>query len=248
MDQAETFINFLQLGMPNHLKDVTRRSESECPGNHKPPENNMGTSFVTVSKTRYLLLIIDSSGSIGSKDFKNTTATLSVTIPLVCANVSVAAMTFSRNNHKEFCFNNYTLNANTDESKTAMSNAIKNFKYHGQLTRSGEAIYYACEHMFNLACGFNNDAAVNKTDIMFLTDGRSNGGRNVCTAARCFDMFNPRIFAIGIGNSIRRKELDCIVGTNTNLSTVMQLSDDATLKQVGDEIQKLAAHNCCVDI
>ena len=193
---------------------------------------------------RYLLFILDTSGSIGEYDFDRVVTILSDLVLQICDKVKVAVMTFSNVIHQEICFDSIVHGDTDNDIKRYKNNLSKRMKctnYRGGLTYSGEAVCCACDHMLSSSCNFPMNATV---DILFLTDGHSNGKQNVCKAAEeCFDTLKGDVIALGIGNSLNRAELECIIGKNENKDHVFQLDSTSTLEVVEKEINKLARKN-----
>ena len=121
-------------------------------------------------------------------------------------------MTFDDIMKKEICFN--------CETNTVIS-TLDAITYHdGPQTRTGEAAKYACQNMLISNCGYNIPRGSNIfTDVIFVTDGQSNGLLDVCQETKCFETVNNRynnlglyVFAFGIGSNVRNEDLGCIIG------------------------------------
>ena len=184
---------------------------------------------------RFVLFILDTSGSIGATEFKKATDAVADLVPLLC-NAKVAVMTYSTYVYREICYNCY------QDSVIKLRNAIRSIKYRGGVTASGDAIRCACDYMLNSPCKFTRNI-INppKVDVIFLTDGRSNTGEDVCTATECLSTItNVDVFPISIGNNTDWLELDCIRGRNGNLLDVLSVVDlDALLNLIRDSIINL---------
>ena len=165
---------------------------------------------------RYVLFVLDTSGSIGPGNFEKILNVVSDIIPLFCGNISFAIMTFGDIMKQEICFN---CAINVYEIK----DVIKRIRYrNGPHTRTGKAAQCACEHMLKPRCGYNDLRNTKFTDVIFITDGQSNGHINVRTATDCFNKIHNDntgmdlyVFAIGIGNVVP-DELNDIVGERGN--------------------------------
>ena len=81
---------------------------------------------------RFVLFILDTSGSIGQSDFNKVTSAVADLVPLFC-DAKVAVMTYSSNTYREICYNC------DQSSKSALRNAILSIKYRGGTTASGDA-------------------------------------------------------------------------------------------------------------
>ena len=164
---------------------------------------------------RYLLLILDTSGSIGAATFNRMVSNLSDLVPLFCSNTKIAAMTFGTNIHREFCFNCY-------DNAYSIKYAMSSIPYHGGSTHTGRALKCACEEFLNTPCGLPNRDDYQKcpapVDVLIITDGRSNGPLDVCEQAKCLHnqaFYDVNTFVIGVKNYHKNKhELDCIRNQN----------------------------------
>ena len=129
---------------------------------------------------RSVLFVLDTSGSIGQQDFQRMTNALSTLTPFFCAPVQFALMTFSSRRWLEFCFDCFD---NTLAGQNATRQAIANTVYHGGSTHSGKAARYACNELINMQkCGLFPSSCI---DVVFITDGQSNGPLNVCEEVKC---------------------------------------------------------------
>ena len=182
-------------------------------------------------KDKYVLYILDSSGSIGETNFKNLRNVTAQFSLFYCPGTKIAVMSYSSNVYRNYCFN-------CDQTGTLPRyNAILNIPYHSRSTASGDAIHCACDYMLNSPCGFprTNSQSAPDLDVVFIIDGHSNRGRDVCTAASCWSNFyNINVFPIGIGNRVDYGELDCIKGSIANGMSQFNLRDF-------DELLKLLA-------
>ena len=179
---------------------------------------------------RYLLFMLDTSGSIGSTVFKDMVQTLSDLVPLFCDNTKVAAMTFGSHVYHEFCFNCY--------DKAKINEAIKSIPYHGGGTHTGRAVKCACEEILTIPCGLPTRNEYQRCpapiDVIIITDGRSNGPLDVCKQAKCLhqqSFYDVNTFTIGVGN-YEEKELDCIIDKNDlNVNHIFNMEDFDELEE-----------------
>ena len=162
---------------------------------------------------RYILFVLDSSGSIGVTDFNRTIALLSQLVPLFCYPIKIAVMTFDHEYFVEFCFDEYD---NTALGRILAGDAISNIQYirEGQgssvrWTHTAGAAQCVCNYMLTGVCGL--PVSTGCIDVVFLTDGQSNDPTlQICKEIRCLhDRRGVNVFAIGIGNFFMR-ELQCI--------------------------------------
>ena len=163
---------------------------------------------------RYLLFMLDTSGSIGKKTFTRMVSNLSQLVPLFCGNTKIAAMTFGSHIYHEFCFK---CDVNNGQNIFAMEEAIKSIPYHGGWTHTGEAVKCACDNILTIPCGLPKRKEYRKCpapiDVVIITDGKSNGDLDVCEEVKCFgshNFYDISTFSIGIGNTPDTDELKCI--------------------------------------
>ena len=160
-----------------------------------------------------ILFVLDTSGSIGRQTFQRMTAALSNLTKFFCKPVQFALMTFSDGRWLEFCFNCFE---NTLAGRVAAGEAIANATYHGGLTHSGKAARCVCNELINIQkCGLFQSSCI---DVIFITDGYSNGPFNVCKEVECLHNNQYRTintYAIGIKN-YREAEIQCISKYSSN--------------------------------
>ena len=199
---------------------------------------------VTMSRSpkRYVLFAIDTSGSIGEQNFTKIVNIVSEFVPYFCHETNFAVMTFGSTVYREICFN-------CNQNLIKVSQAIKTIKYRGGGTRTGEAAICACDYMFSLKCFSGNIRTLFSSiiDVVFITDGYSNGPFNVCEEAEdCFgkDKFkNINVFAFGIGSRINQTELECIIKPRKDENSMFNFLDlgkfenfkNQAIRQLGTE-------------
>ena len=162
--------------------------------------------------TQYILFVLDTSGSIGPYYFEMVTETLSKLVHRFCKPIKIAAMTFSGSHSSEFCFDCYD---NDCDGRDNARDAMRNITYRGGLTYTGGATYCVCNFMLTPACGFPDlvdlgEDEVRCLDVVYLTDGWSNGPIPVQDAVNCLhnlENTDLNVFAIGIGNRYNIQEL-----------------------------------------
>ena len=189
---------------------------------------------------RYVLFILDTSGSIGSKIFTDMVDSLSQLVPLFCKNTRIAAMTFGTHIYHEFCFNCFE---NDDVFRTKLKDAVSSIPYHGGYTHTGRAIKCACDEILSTACGLPGEAEYKECpapiDVVVLTDGHSNGPLDVCQTAKCLHdqtLYDINTFAIGVDN-FDQAELDCIVDQNDlNVNNIFYIDNFTELDTLIQEI------------
>ncbi len=159
---------------------------------------------------RYVLFVMDTSGSIGATDFERMKVALSSLSKLFCGDAKIAVITFGHVLHVDFCFDC------VGWDKYLAAEAFQHIKYrHGWSTRTGSAAQCVCDVMLNEQCGLPTTESC--IDVIFITDGHSNAGLDICETVQCIHNYtNSRgdktivTHAIGIGNHINENELNCI--------------------------------------
>ena len=149
-------------------------------------------------KTRFVLIILDTSGSIGSKDFNLAKKVIADISESLCGYLKVAMITYSTDINLEFCFNC------NNNNRRDIKNAILRARYRGGSTHTTDAIKCACEEILTSQCGLPQFGIYSSNiDVLFLTDGRPNGPcrNNLNNELRCLHgKSNINTFGIGIGS------------------------------------------------
>ena len=166
----------------------------------------------TTCNDRYLLFMLDTSGSIGESRFRRIVTSLSELVTYFCDNTKIAAMTFGSYVYHEFCFK-----CNPADDIIAIKEAIKNISYHGGGTHTGEAVKCACDNILTIPCGLPKRRKYRRCpapiDVVIVTDGKSNGNLRVCEEAKCLHshpFYDISTFSIGVGINPNEDELNCI--------------------------------------
>lgn len=159
------------------------------------------------------------------------TSALGKLVPLFCKEIKIAAMTFNQDYYVEFCFNCFD---NTCNGREEVGDAMKAIRYRRGSTYTGGAAKCVCDVMLSSRCGVASSA--NCIDVVFITDGWSNGPRDVCTEVKCLhNRGGVNTFAIGIGN-YNQEELNCISEQSNPQYSLFDFDDFddfvATLDQV----------------
>ena len=114
----------------------------------KRNRNKRGTS----SKKRYVLFILDSSGSVTSPEFTRMKQALSSLLPLFCGNAIFGVMSYGAKLERDICFDC------NQKDRIKLQRALLSIIYHnGPYTRSGDAIRCACDYMLSRKCGYYNE-------------------------------------------------------------------------------------------
>lgn len=168
--------------------------------------------------TRYVLFMLDTSGSIGLQNFTRMTSSLSMLVNHFCRHIQVAAFTFSGQHFIEFCFDCFDNDCiGRDQARDAMTC----IQYRGGGTHTGEATQCVCDNVLTPRCGFPELSTDRITclDVVYVTDGKSKGPTNVCDKVQClYDLEHQgvelNVFAIGI-DDYNMTELQCITKSHS---------------------------------
>ena len=168
-----------------------RRRRQICPNPGTQPAQD---------RIRYVLFILDTSGSIGSTHFQAVKEILADLSATLCDHLQVALLTYSSNFNLEFCFKCYN-NSND------IFDAIMNTRYRGGGTRTTAATKCACSTLLTTECGLPYGVYTPNIDVVYLTDGKhhpSCTGKTLSDELDCFHSdIRPNIntYAIGIGSA-----------------------------------------------
>lgn len=171
------------------------------------------------SESQHILFVLDTSGSIGFSNFRKMTNALSCLVPLFCNPIEVAVITFDDEYFMEFCFNCFS---STCEGRKAASDAIAAIPYHYPgLTYTGGVVRCVNNLLTNRQmCDFSiDDEDTHCLDVVFITDGRSNGHIDVCHEIKISRLHREKkiaVHAIGIGPNVNQNEINCLKKNDTN--------------------------------
>ena len=186
-------------------------------------------------QTRYVLFIVDRSGSIGLDVFqsvKNVIADISETL---CDYLRVALITYSGDINLEFCFNCYN-------DRRDIMNAILRAHYRGGSTHTTDAIKCACEEILTSQCGLPQSGIYTPNiDVVLLTDGRHNGPcrNNLDNELQCLHgKSNINTFGIGIGSVDHQSVVKLTKGNGDHIFRVENFQE---LQEVLETIKALLA-------
>ena len=109
-------------------------------------------------KTRSVLFVLDTSGSIGRQSFQRMTAALSNLTSSFCDPVQFALMTFNHRRWLEFCFDSF---GNSFIGRNNAKEAISNAVYRSGSTHTGKAARCACEELLSYQkCGLSRFSCI----------------------------------------------------------------------------------------
>ena len=154
---------------------------------------------------QHILLVLDTSGSVGEDNFNRVTSVLSDLITLFCKPVKLAVMTFDHEYYMEFCFDQYD---STSQGRISAGDAVRSIPYfrpHWSLdetrwTHTAGAVQCVCNYTLSPSCGLSPEAEC--VDVIFFTDGRANDpALDICEEIRCLHRrTGVDTFALGVGS------------------------------------------------
>ena len=153
--------------MEERVKTIhERRRRQTCPS-----EDNI----------RYVLFIVDTSGSIGRLHFTRVKYLLALMSEKLCDHLRVAMITYGSDINLEFCFNCHT-------DRCGIFEAITRVRYRGRLTHTTDATKCACQTLLTEECGLPRGSFTLSIDVVYLTDGKHNGpcSSNLKIKVKCF--------------------------------------------------------------
>lgn len=192
-----------------------------------------------------LAFVLDSSGSVGVRNFALTldfAANLTRTFSIGPQDTQVAAIAFSG-------FPNITFLLNTFTNRTVLEDAIRGIQFF-DIPGNGQPSTYTAAALNALRFDIFSTEAGARPDIMAIprvavvvTDGRSNVNRSLTIpTAMAVRQADITVFAVGVGNSVNREELDAI-GSGPNF---VSLLTDFNLMEFQSLQRRLSVEACVV--
>ena len=140
-----------------------------------------------------------------------------------CRRIKIAALTFSDEHFIEFCFNCFD---NDCSGRDNARDAMRDIQYRGGWTHTGQATQCACDIMLSPECGFPDITDIDGPgeiclDVIYVTDGHSNGPQNVCQKVQClYDLgIELTVYAFGVAN-YNATELNCITRSDPKNNSI----------------------------
>ena len=172
-----------------------------------------------------LVIALDESGSVGSKNFetmKRFVEEITSHFVVSYSATRVAIVTWSTRVTSEFNFEEYINNE-------GVKKGIKQIRYNGGWTATGDALNYIRNNLFT------QSPSGAKKVLFVLTDGQSNRQKyNPATEARHLKNSGVEIFTFGIGGNVRDSELVAIASlpTNTHKFRVENFNDLSSIRHL----------------
>ena len=203
-------------------------------------------------ESQYILFVLDTSASISNDSFEMMTTAIGCLVPLFCNPIKVAVLTFARNFYMEFGFDCPLFNGNTCQDRKNIAAAIAAINYRrGPATYTGGVIQCVDELLTNRQiANFNINEDTRCLDVVFITDGQSNGPLDVCHEMSDSRLLSSslkiRVHAIGIDNNVNHSEIACLT-TNEKHGYNLFFKDFnvfiAALNGIVDDLTKHRATN-----
>ncbi|KAH9509509.1 hypothetical protein Btru_046066 [Bulinus truncatus] len=197
-----------------------------------PATTTTTTELIVCESAADVLLILDSSGSIGSANYallSNFSAELSKNFNIAPDKVQFGAILFSSNVQNVFNFNTYSNNNDVEK-------ALLSIPYLSATTNTADALDYARTNSFTTASGARPN--VGKIAVV-ITDGNSNEPARTATAAQALKQSGVTTIAVGVGSNIAQSELQAIASSPSN---VFNVNDFTVLDAIKKNLVQTACH------
>jgi len=180
-------------------------------------------------------VIIDGSGSVGSKNFKIALGFIEDLITHY--NVSADGTHFGAITYNGAAKLQFTMADARYHSFVALKARVDGIGYTGGWTRTDKALELAANNLFTIAGGDRSD----KTNILIvLTDGKTNpGSKPYPEVLRSLQQKGVRTIAVGIGRGVNRDELMAIAMNNPHY--VVQVD---RFEQLKEKLDVILADSC----
>nr|XP_022328103.1 uncharacterized protein LOC111127294 isoform X1 [Crassostrea virginica] len=174
-----------------------------------------------------IVFLLDASGSEGSRHFNeqlNFVSTFAKEFDIGPSNVQISVVSYSTRVMENFNLKRYP-------NKADLINAIHRIPYLSGSTHTSEAINFVRQHSFTPGAGDRPPV----TDVLFVvTDGQSISPTNTKHAADLAHQAGIKTFAIGVGSSISKQELQNIASDPQH---VFHVSTFDALHQLQSELR-----------
>lgn len=184
-----------------------------------------------------MFILIDSSGSISLKTFNEVKKLLVFLAHLLCGDISIGVMTYSRAIELvlcPMCFRSGTIDPKI--YLEMVTQKIEDAVHHGSATHTGEAL--AC-----LRCSLMNSSTCVResapTEIIVFTDGVHNGCIDPKDEVKKLlkDYSNVPMYGIGMG-AVDRNGVTDLYGGERNPGSIFSVRDIHMFREVLQEIMR----------
>merc|ERR1711970_395609 len=184
-----------------------------------------------------LQLIVDTSGSVGAKNFnlmmKNIADKVLPQFNVGRGKTHVALHKYSTRQWTEFGLDRYF-------NLAAMQRRVKQTRHRGGWTYTAAAMTAALRTFKRKA---RRNRKVAKVCIVF-TDGKATDARKLPAAQRAWRSYGASVFAVGIGNGINKKSLAVIAGNSARVLQTTFRTLGNIVKPLLNQVCKAIIHPC----
>merc|ERR1711970_730222 len=184
-----------------------------------------------------LQLIVDTSGSVGLKNFnlmmKNIADKVLPKFNVGRGKTHVALHKYSTHQWTEFGLDRYF-------NLAAMQRRVKQTRHRGGWTYTAAAMTAALRTFKRKA---RRNRKVAKVCIVF-TDGKATDARKLPAAQRAWRSYGASVFAVGIGNGINKKSLAVIAGSSARVLQTTFRTLGNIVKPLLNQVCKAIIHPC----
>merc|ERR1711931_571533 len=184
-----------------------------------------------------LQLIVDTSGSVGAKNFnlmmKNIADKVLPQFNVGRGKTHVALHKYSTRQWTEFGLDRYF-------NLAAMQRRVKQTRHRGGWTYTAAAMTAALRTFKRKA---RRNRKVAKVCIVF-TDGKATDARKLPAAQRAWRSYGASVFAVGIGNGINKKSLAVIAGSSARVLQTTFRTLGNIVKPLLNQVCKAIIHPC----
>ena len=192
-----------------------------CTSTRPPPASVCNSTRPSICQNRSVLVVLDTSSSIGSQNFQLMADSIAELIQHFCGDIQVAVAKFNQYAYVDRCFN---CPASSRYELSRFIRSVSN-ESRGSDGKNFNSAICINEEVFSSSCGDHSQSDC--IDIIYVTNGgisKNSCGqvkkwlstqRSICSKSN--------IFAIGIGKSVRRNELECIASAaSEDIETTFQ--------------------------
>ncbi|XP_069035505.1 collagen alpha-1(XX) chain isoform X2 [Lepisosteus oculatus] len=213
----------------SHQQAEKENSRKDAPAKTVPtrPETAKKTFFCETTAPADVVLLVDGSWSIGRTNFKRVRDFLENLITpfnIASDKTRIALSQYSGDPRTEWNLNNFT-------TKDQLVEAVRNFRYKGGNTFTGQALMHVLKENLQVGSGARLDSA---KFVVLLTDGKSQD--DAIFAARTLKQAGVEIITVGVKNA-DEAELKQIASEPVELN-VFNVNDFPLLRKLVDKLSR----------
>ncbi len=249
----ENIINSFQLGISDQVYNPDVDTDScnaksarlTCASKLVPTSGECLSTRPATCQSRSILIVLDTSSSIGHKNFKRMTKAIAELTQHFCGKVQLAVAKFNQHAFLDRCFNCPA------KSRFDLARFIRDEVAFEDTGSSGKNVDNAVcinRKVFSSGCD-NSTRLADCVDIIYVTDGgisnSSCGQVKTWLSSQSDICSKSKVFAIGIGNEITDEELQCIASSATgNMQTAFKFDNFIDFqKYISKSVQLLYKNN-----